>query len=148
MLDSLIIVGMLLDTTFPPMSKNPAQRPTALTKAFRHLLHDYMVERDEGRTPYTSKASNAYKEAHRKFQEMALEADQGVASGVIASVCRTVYDEIKDKKGDGIEAIQRWDFGILRSLSIFYSSMRMSGEENFLSEKPLPPTNDNNQETK
>lgn len=128
------------------MSKQQAQRPSGLTTAFRHLLHDYMVERDEGRTPYTSKASDAYKEAHAKFQQMALDEGKGVASAVIASVCRTVYDEIKDKKGDGVDSIKRWDFGILYSLSVFYGSMRMSGEDNFLSEKPLPPNN--NQDTK
>lgn len=130
------------------MSKQQAQKPSGLTTAFRHLLHDYMVERDEGRTPYTSKASDAYKEAHTNFQQMALDEGKGVASAVVASVCRTVYDEIKDKKGDGIESIKRWDFGILYSLSVFYGSMRMSGEDNFLSEKPLPPTNDNQNETK
>jgi hypothetical protein len=131
------------------MSKSQAQqRPSGLTTAFRHLLHDYMVERDAGRTPYTTKASDTYREAHSKFQTYALEEGKGVASAVVASVCRTVYDEIKDKKGDGIECIQRWDFGILYSLSVFYGSMRMSGEDNFLSEKPLPPTNDNQKETK
>lgn len=147
-LDNLINVGTLLDITFHPMSKNPSpKRPTALTVAFRHLLHDYMVERNEGRVPYTKATSEVYREKHNDFIEEASLDNHHLLNAVVSSVCRTVYDDIKtESKLEPKEIINRWDFSILLSLNDFYKSVNMTTDKHFLSEKPLPPNN--NQDTK
>lgn len=130
------------------MSKNPSpKRPTALTVAFRNLLHDYMVERNEGRVPYTKTTSEDYREQHNNFVELAAVDSHHLSNAVVASVCRTVYDDIKaDSKVTPDEVIKRWDFSILLSLNDFYKSVNMTSDKHFLSEKPLPPNN--NQDTK
>ena len=129
------------------MSKNPSRKPTPLTLEFRALLHDYMVERDKGNQPYTAKATEQYREHHDRFVDLSAMDGHHPSPAVIASVCRTVYDDIKaDKKVSPTEVIDRWDFSILLSLSDFYKSVNMTSEKHFLSEKPLPPNN--NQDTK
>ena len=131
------------------MSKKPSRKPTPLTLEFRALLHDYMIERNNGRMPYTSTTSEAYRERHDRLVDLSALEGHHPSPAVIASVCRTVYDDIKADSKQGFspeEVIERWDFSILLSLSDFYKSVNMASHKDFLSEKPLPPNN--NQDTK